>query len=540
MAFWAALCGAAACAAAVATHILGPPAVDAPAHLFHTWTLGRRGFQLWDNFWYAGSYESAPYSLLYYPLAVVEGIVPVAVVSAGVLAVSFAVASALEWGARVRMASLLFSVSATVFLMSAGMYPFLTGAALGMGSLVAIKRRHPLAAAAGIVGAAAMSPLAFLLLAVVLVAGALSAPRMGDALRGHWVESAAVAFVVAGAVVVQFTFHQSGRYPFSPVDLGCVAAFAITGVYLLAGRARGDMLRNVFLVYLAVNVVVFLWPGAVGGNAIRLFSVAGTPLLWVAAVTGPRQRPRTAVVGVLVVAFVVQGAPYAASAYRAYESQASAAAAFWQPALRFLRAHPDRGFRVEVVATASHWEAYYLPKAGVPLARGWFRQDDFPGNHILYQPRISAATYRHWLRTLGVRYVLLPRNLPLDYSSASERRLLLSGRSGLATVSSGRNWTFYELPHAVPIATGPAAGDAAGITVSDASIRFHARTAGRYRVRVHTSPYWQVSGAACIADTRGGMLTLSVTRPGLIALVMPASLHTLASLIDHDHQCTGP
>jgi hypothetical protein len=38
--------------------------------------------------------------------------------------------------------------------------------------------------------------------------------------------------------------------------------------------------------------------------------------------------------------------------------------------LVFLAAHPAPGFRLEVVPTSNHWEAYYLPRAGYALARG--------------------------------------------------------------------------------------------------------------------------------------------------------------------------
>ena len=55
-------------------------------------------------------------------------------------------------------------------------------------------------------------------------------------------------------------------------------------------------------------------------------------------------------------------------------------AAYWAPAgISFLHAR-DRQHRVEVVASWGHWEADYLPRAGIPIARGWFRQDDFPQN----------------------------------------------------------------------------------------------------------------------------------------------------------------
>ena len=48
-------------------------------------------------------------------------------------------------------------------------------------------------------------------------------------------------------------------------------------------------------------------------------------------------------------------------------------------------------YRVEAVATSGHWDAYYLADKGVPLARGWYRQDDFPENAVLYDHNLTLA-----------------------------------------------------------------------------------------------------------------------------------------------------
>ena len=76
-----------------------------------------------------------------------------------------------------------------------------------------------------------------------------------------------------------------------------------------------------------------------------------------------------------------------------------------------------------------HWPAAYLPAAGIPIARGWFRQNDFPRNDVLYT-KLDRAAYLRWLRSLGVRYVVLP-DAPLDYSAKDEGALIAGGRSGL-------------------------------------------------------------------------------------------------------------
>jgi hypothetical protein len=49
------------------------PTGDAPSHLFQTWLYRHAGFNLWNNYWYAGRYEFVTYSVLYYPLASLIG-----------------------------------------------------------------------------------------------------------------------------------------------------------------------------------------------------------------------------------------------------------------------------------------------------------------------------------------------------------------------------------------------------------------------------------------------------------------------------------
>ena len=103
---------------------------------------------------------------------------------------------------------------------------------------------------------------------------------------------------------------------------------------------------------------------------------------------------------------------------------------YWQPAIGFLRDNLSPSYRVEAVDTIEHWPAAYLPDAGIPIVRGWYRQNDFPQNELLYDRTLGARAYESWLRGLGVRYVVLS-DAPPDYSSRAEATLIRSGRSGL-------------------------------------------------------------------------------------------------------------
>jgi hypothetical protein len=136
--------------------------------------------------------------------------------------------------------------------------------------------------------------------------------------------------------------------------------------------------------------------------------------------------------------------PLAAS-FAAGSSDPTANASYWAPAVGFLHLHLTPSYRVEVVDTAGHWDADYLPQAGIPLARGWFRQDDFPQNEILYGP-LGPRTYLAWLRRLGVRYVVLT-DAPPDYSARAEAALVGGPRSPLHAVFSAPHLTVYAVPN---------------------------------------------------------------------------------------------
>ena len=150
-------------------------------------------------------------------------------------------------------------------------------------------------------------------------------------------------------------------------------------------------------------------------------------------------RPRLVCFGALALAVAWNVTPLAASFAHATGDPA-AKARYWTPAIRYLHRHLGPSYRVEAVDTEGHWAAVYLPRAGIPLTRGWFRQDDFPQNEVLYD-NLTGATYRAWLRSLGVRYVVLT-DAPTDYSAKREALLIQSGHSGLTLV---RHDQTYEL-----------------------------------------------------------------------------------------------
>jgi hypothetical protein len=328
-------------------------------------------------------------------------------------------------------------------------------------------------------------------------------------------------------VFLQRAFPSGGIYPYNLTDAVVVVLFSLAGLYVTGRSPRARSLRMLFVAYLILNLCAFLFKSPVGSNATRLFAVAGAPLLWLAANVS-RQRSQVIVFPILAATAALQVGPWIRDAYSAWGNPA-ASAAYWRPAIDYLHARGDDQHRVEAVATWGHWEAYYLARAGFPLARGWFRQDDFPENSVLYGHHLTAATYDHWLRVLGVRYVVLP-DTTLDYSAGAEARLLRSGNSGLQLVWSSQHLRIYQLPAAAPIVSASPGSQAATlIRLSHQGISFLAPEPGRYLVRVRYSPYWQPHAPdACVARGPDGMTDVTTAYPGVVDLTLAPSLASVA------------
>ena len=169
----AVLSAAAAGAIAALLAWLGPPGSDLAAHAYQRTLFIHHGFTLWNNFWYAGRYSFVTYSLLYYPLAALLGIKLLAVATISLAAMAFVVVLWNEWGPAVCWSSRTFAVVWAGIVLSAA-FPFALGMALALLALWSLQAhaRWRFAALAALTLAA--SPVAFLLLVVVLGGVALA------------------------------------------------------------------------------------------------------------------------------------------------------------------------------------------------------------------------------------------------------------------------------------------------------------------------------------------------------------------------------
>jgi len=518
---------AAALAAALAWY--GPPGSDFAAHLYQSTVFKNDGFGIWNNFWYAGRYSFVTYSLLYYPLAAVIGIKLLAVASIATAALAFGVVSAREWGPASRWANRSFAVVWAGVVLS-GAFPFALGMAIALLALWALQtgRLGRFVLLTALVLAA--SPVAFVLLAVILAGVGLSRASRGAELG---LPLATLAVATAAELVLLRLFPAGGRFPFSLPEFAAACVFCGLGILLTWRVTTAGVLRWTYVVYLVACTAAYLVPSGLGENIARL-RYAAIPIA-ILTLSLRRWRPLPLAVLALALAVAWNLTPLAGSFVKT-SADPAADPAYWAPAVQFLRGHLTPSYRVEAVDTVGHWPAAYLPAAGIPIARGWFRQDDFPRNGVLYA-ELDRIGYLTWLRSLGVRYVVLP-DAPLDYSAKQEGALIAGGRSGLRIVFASAHTTVYAVPSARAIVTGP--GSARVVALGQNRITIALGRPGRYRIATNWSPYWR-TGTGCLSKGTDGTVRLSTARAGIVRLDLSVNaqgaLEALAG--DSKPNCAG-
>jgi hypothetical protein len=483
-----------------------PPGIDWAAHAYQRTFLLQHGFQIWNNFWYAGRYSFVTYSVLYYPLAALLGIRVLALGSVTAGAFAFSMVVLRQWGPVSRLSSRTFAVL-WVGIIGAAAFPFALAMSFALLSLWALqeRRRGRFAVCAALTLAA--SPLGFAFLVVVLAGIALARRSLRDAR----VQIAVVTICALAELVLTRLFGDGGRFPYGLLQLAPSLLFGVIGLIVTRGVPQARLLRGVFWIYLVVCVAAYLVPSAVGSNLERLRYVA-LPLALI--VVGLRRwRPLWLVLPAVALAAIWNITPIFTTFARA-GTDPEASLSYWQPTISYLQAHLSPSYRVEVVDTAEHWSAAYLPDAGIPIVRGWYRQSDFPQNEVLYEPRLGAAKYEAWLRQMAVRYVVLP-DAPPDYSSRQEAALVSSGLTDLVPIAWTAHTTIYELPDPTPLVTG--ASPATVLYLWPSRLVFEETRPGMYTVRVRWSPYWRAS-SGCVSRTKSGMTQVTTREIGIVQL----------------------
>lgn len=485
----AALAAAAAGSVAALLAWLGPPGTDFAAHAYERALFVRHGFVLWDNNWYAGRYSFVGYSLVYYPLAAVLGIRLLAALAAAVAAFAFAEIVGAQWGAAGRWPSRAFAVLWGAFVLT-GAFPFALGVTFALLALRALQAGRRWFFALCVVLTLAASPVALVLLAIVV---------LGLAAACGWqrVPAIAVGASVVTELVLLLLFPSGGHYAFPTIEAAAALAFCAAGFACTWRVAEARVLRPVFAAYAVAVAAVWVVPTDLGENVARLRYAAFPIALLVLALRRWRPVPLAVLFAAGALAWNVT--PLVAGWNRGAEDVTKSAAVWGEP-IEWLRIHLSTGYRVEAVDTIAHWPAYYLPEAGIPIVRGWFRQQDFPTNALLYS-KFTAAQYVAWLRSLGVKYVVLP-DAPTDYSSRREAEIV---PRALTRVFSSPHITIYHVPQPRRIT------NAARVLVFNASeLRVRTKHAGMYRIAVHWSPYWHASRGT-LSRTSDGMMELQTS-----------------------------
>ena len=502
-----------------------PPGIDWAAHAYQRTFLIQHGFLIWNNFWYAGRYSFVTYSLIYYPLAALLGIRVLALASIGTAAAAFTLVVLREWGWRARFSSRTFAVL-WVGIVGSAAFPFALAMSFALLSIWALQAGRRGRFAAGALLTLAASPLAFVLLAIAGT-GALVSRR---SLRNVGVPAATVVGAGLLELVLYRLFGGAGRFPFPLLQLLPALVFVGVGLIATTGVPAARVLRGFFWTYLVVLLAAYVVPSALGSNIDRVRYIALPLALIVASLR--HWRPLWIVVPAIALGAVWNLTPIVDS-FSQSTSDPEITRTYWQPAIGYLHEHLSPSFRVEAVDTIEHWPAAYLPEAGIPIVRGWYRQSDFPTNELLYDKTLNAATYDRWLRALGVRYVVISDAQP-DYSSRVEAKLIRNGRSGLLPVFRAQHVTVYELPHARPIVTGPAPASLDWLYPTRAV--FEVDAPGTYRVALRWSPYWRTA-QGCVAKGKDGMVRVRVARTGMVdlrfALTVQGGLAAIAGAKPH-------
>jgi hypothetical protein len=361
----------------------------------------------------------------------------------------------------------------------------------------------------------AASPLAFAFLLLALAAAAIARRRVRPGV------AAGLAAVAGAQLAVLALFPSDGEYPFSRLSLSAVLATSVLAGTLAARAPGGRLLAAFFTLWALACLVAFAVPSPFGDNLTRLRGVV-LPLVLLAALLA-RFRPRVLAIAAVALALIYNLGPDVSALPKRAGDTRTAEEAYWTPALAFLRARSGPEHRVEVVPTFGHWEAWWIPREGFPLARGWYRQLDIAQNPELYRSPLTRSDYQAWLRRMGVRFVLLPHARLGPLGAREEAELLRSGRSGLVPVFRNRDWRIYELPDATPILTGPATADF--VALSHKRIEARVSAPGTYRLRVRYTPYWHVeSGSVCLARAREGMTAVVARAAGPFTLAVGGPL----------------
>jgi len=290
--------------------------------------------------------------------------------------------------------------------------------------------------------------------------------------------------VVIGVTALLFPF--SGVQPFHWYAALPTAATAV-GVAVLAPRAWRTVRAGAWVYALGVGLCWVL-PTPIGSNVERLALLAGATIMIAVAGTPERRGRKVLVTRLAAVALAIWTVVQPLTdVVKTAPTSATATADARPLIIKLLELNATRG-RVEVVPLRSHWEAAGIAPY-VNLARGWNRQADVQRNPLFYDGTLTEASYREWLRTWSVGYVVLPTTEP-DSGGIAEARVIAAGAAWLPLVWEDADWRVYRVEGADPLASAPATVTYAG----PATLTVRLPSAGTAVLRVAWSPWLAIAG----------------------------------------------
>jgi hypothetical protein len=474
----------------------GVPGWDDAAHAYKVFLLRRGDSVFWDTYWYGGGYGAITYGFLFYWLAQYVSGAVIVVIAAGTVPVSFYLYVRDLWKIDDVWPAWGMALVMVAYL-AHGQDPFVLALALTLAGLALLAGRHPVWGALCVAVGIFSNPMGLVVVTPFVLTDLLCRPA---ARRGYVVFLAVLAPAVVARFLLGWTFSEPGSYLNESSQLLVYLGFALVGV-ALAGVNAVHPRRPFIVLYLTYAVLCvgsFATPGSPLGNNIgRFFMVFGLPLLLLLRHTRLRRPARYVDLAVIpIVAFALLQFATATSHYFNAIERPQTTRAYFAPALTAARELYDPNYRFHVVALRRHWEALYFPEAGYPITRGWYRQADAIHNSFFYKP-YDAAQYEAWLQSMGVQYVFLPVDGPLDPWSKHEAGLL-AGSPAFTFVQQTGAWRIYRLvdaePLLVPTTPGPRSGTGSIIRVDHERIDFSVSKPGTYWLKFTSSPYWELEG----------------------------------------------
>jgi hypothetical protein len=513
---------------AVVYLILKPRTPDLAAHLFRSELFGREGFTIWNGQWYGGHHTPA-YSILSPPLGWLLGPQLAGAIAAVGATVCFTELARRHFGARAaRFGTLWFALGSATLLFT-NRIPFALGTAFGVAALLALQRERRLAAPFLALLSTISSPVAGLFVAMGGVAYALAG--RGEGARFQRVDG--IALAVAGfvpPVLLTVAFPEGGYAPFPFTAYLPIPFFALLVLVILPRSER--TLRFGAVIYALGATAALVIPTAMGGNAVRLGSLAAGPIL-ACALYGRWRRPPLPAVALGLILFGALFWQWSAASRDMYKAATDplAKASYFAPLREYLRLLPDQR-RVEIPFTLGHWEGAEVA-LDAPLARGWLRQLDTGRNAIFYKDGLNALTYASWLSENAVRYVALADAKP-DKSAYTERALIERGLPYLKLRAKFKHWRVYEVTLPTPMVISKGNANIVLEQLGSDQLLLRVKHPGSALIRVRWTPYWLAKGGCVQRD--GDWTRVTAVKEGYLRLVTRFGPERV---FQHGRRCNG-